>query len=103
MGHDTGVWWKTADQVTPGPSPRYVCTRPRCGLVYRTLAFTHHDVPDCPMCGQPYVHAHGRRITRLLTLAAAAVSCVQEVNFLGSTLTSQADNSAPRRRMRRAA
>lgn len=99
-----GFWWKTADQVTPGPSPRYVCTRPRCGLVYRTLAFTHRDVPDCPMCGQPYVHAHGRRITRLLTLASAAVTFfLPKVASTGEPRTQQADNGAARRRMRRAA
>lgn len=46
----------TADDILgPGPSPRYTCTRPSCGLVYRTLAFVRHVPPPCPACQQPWM------------------------------------------------
>jgi hypothetical protein len=44
-----------ADIAGPGPSPKYACSRPSCGMVYRSLAFTRKTPPACPACQQPWL------------------------------------------------
>ncbi len=54
-----------ADIAGPGPSPWVKCSRPSCGLLYRTVLHCRMVTPACPMCSQPYIpSAHGPRLTQ---------------------------------------